>query len=75
MQNSLAIDWGDCRVEFFVKTYINAAGIEGYIPCQGRLWKKGFSYVKTKQESVQPVQSYHKIIFNAKDYKLIWIEH
>jgi hypothetical protein len=67
MQNSLAIDWGDCQAEFFGKTYINAAGIEGYIPCWGQLRKKGFSYVETKQESVQSAQSNPKIIFNAKD--------
>jgi hypothetical protein len=70
MQNSLATDWGDRQVEFFGITYINAAGILGYIPCQGRLWKKGFSYVETKQESIQPVQSKYKIIFNAKDKPL-----
>jgi hypothetical protein len=70
MQNSLAIDCGDCQVEFFGKTYINAAGTEGSIPCWGRLWKKGFSYIETKQESVQLAQSNHKIIFNAKDKQL-----
>jgi hypothetical protein len=35
MQNSLAIDWGDPRAEFFGKTYINAAATEGYIPRGG----------------------------------------
>jgi hypothetical protein len=55
MQNSLAIDWGDRRLEFIDETYINAAGTKGYISCPGRLWKNDFSYVETKQESVQPV--------------------
>ncbi len=31
---------------------------------------KGFSYVETKQESVQPAQLHHKIILKAKDNHL-----
>jgi hypothetical protein len=36
----------------------------------GLIVEKGFSYIETKQESVQPAQSNHKIIFNAKDKPL-----
>jgi hypothetical protein len=67
MKNAPAIDRGDQRAEFFSKTYINAAGTEGSIPLPGLIVGNFFSYIETKQESVQLVQSNYKIIFSAKD--------